>query len=486
MKAIKFFLFCTCLLMIACGDEDGAGNEHTGYAPASIIGKDLCLSRDSDMDSWYVKILQTRNELKMVAQDWELGNLSCRYDKTGNNQAKLKISYTITILDKQVRHTEELNILFTSEHGGTFSGTDKVSSDGNTYEQESSGYFTFDTGELSDFDDEATGDEDVDFSYLCNSWKLRSSEKYLTFYPDKTYLIVTNDNGYREERGSYRIDVATSLIYLTSDQGTTKQYEVDLLIKNELEWRQYNQQTGKYSYETYLYSDKDGTENKPGGSSGTEESESDVLYVSFEEIARNNITTNRVEDYLKYKLQYKNPENYTSSSKYLKAGICYGTSPHPTIFKDKTTQQSKVDPKGNVVLLLSGLEDATTYYLRPYTEENGKVTYYKETEITTFGKYVNAEVVRVGKDRCKIDYTIASGTYEVTVHIYNYATKKDTYEHIGYKRAGDSGSSSIYNIPYGIAPYGYGSGLFINITFKDIDNPGHDYTMTVSTIYPEY
>ena len=389
-------------------------------------------------------------------------------------------------MDKQVRHTEELNILFTSEHGGTFSGTDKVSSDGNTYEQEASGYFTFDTGELSDFDDEATGDEDVDFSYLCNSWKLRSSEKYLTFYSDKTYLIVTNDNGYREERGSYRIDVATSLIYLTSDQGTTKQYEVDLLIKNELEWRQYNQQTGKYSYETYLYSDKDGTENNPGGGIGTEESESDVLYVSFEEIARNNITTNRVEDYLKYKLQYKNPENYTSSSKYLKAGICYGTSPHPTIFKDKTTQQSKVDPKGNAVLLLSGLEDATTYYLRPYTEENGKVTYYKETEITTFGKYVNAEVVRVGKDRCKIDYTIASGTYEVTVHIYNYATEKDTYEHIGYKRAGDSGSSSIYNIPYGIAPYGYGSGLFISITFKDIDNPGHNYTMIVSTIYPEY
>ena len=68
----------------------------------------------------------------------------------------------------------------------------------------------------------------------------------------------------------------------------------------------------------------------------------------------------------------------------------------------------------------------------------------------------------------------------------NYATEKDTYEHIGYKRVGDSGSSSIYNIPYGIAPYGYGSGLFISITFKDIDNPSHNYTMTVSTIYPEY
>lgn len=485
MKTIKFFLFCTCLLMIACGDKDGAEDGLSGYAPASIIGKDLSLSRNSDMDNWYVKILQTRFGLQMIAQDWELSNFSCEYNKTGNNQAKLKISYTINILDEQVRHSEELDILFTSEHGGTFSGTDEVSSEFGTYEQESSGCFVFDTGDLSDFDDEVTGDEDVDFSYLCNSWKLRSSEKYLTFYPDKTYLIVTNDNGYREERGSYRIDVATSLIYLTSDQGTTKQYEVDLLIKNELEWRQYNQQTGKYSYETYLYSDKDGTENNPGGGIGTEESESDVLYVSFEVIARNNIGTNRVEDYLKYKLQYKNPENYTSSSKYLKAGICYGTSPHPTIFKDKTTQQSKVDPKGNAVLL-SGLEDATTYYLRPYTEENGKVTYYKETEITTFGKYVNAEVVRVGRDKCKIDYTIASGTYEVTVHIYNYATEKDTYEHIGYKRVGDSGSSSIYNIPYGIAPYGYGSGLFINITFKDIDNPSHNYTMTVSTIYPEY
>ena len=364
MKAIKFFLFCTCLLMIACGDEDGVGNEHTGYAPASIIGKDLCLSRDSDMDNWYIKILQTRNELKMVAQDWELGNLSCQYDKTGNNQAKLKISYTITILDKQVRHTEELNILFTSEHGGTFSGTDKVSSDGNTYEQEASGYFTFDTGDLSDFDDEATGDEDVDFSYLCNSWKLRSSEKYLTFYPDKTYLIVTNDNGYREERGSYRIDVATSLIYLTSDQGTTKQYEVDLLIKNELEWRQYNQQTGKYSYETYLYSDKDGTENNPGGSSGTEESESDVLYVSFSTIH---------SDHILSKIQYKNPEKYTSSSQYLKAGLCYGTSPHPTIFKDKTTLQSSIDPKGKSETL-TDLKEATTYYVRPYTEKNGKIT----------------------------------------------------------------------------------------------------------------
>lgn len=427
MKAIKFFLFCTCLLMIACGDEDGVGNEHTGYAPASIIGKDLCLSRDSDMDNWYIKILQTRNELKMVAQDWELGNLSCQYDKTGNNQAKLKISYTITILDKQVRHTEELNILFTSEHGGTFSGTDKVSSDGNTYEQESSGYFTFDTGDLSDFDEEDTGDEDVDFSYLCNSWKriASNSDKYLTFYPDKTYLIVTNDNGYREERGSYRIDVATSLIYLTSDQGTTKQYEVDLLIDDELEWRQYDQQTGKYSYETYLYSDKDGMENKPGDSSGTEESESDVLYLHQPLIIDS--------EGVLISIRYKNPENYTSNNQYLKAGVCYGTSPHPTITKDNKTLQSTIIPNDNRATVLS-LKKGYIYYLRPYTEINGVITYYKEIEVASFGKYIDANIESVGGNTFKANYTITSGMYEVIFSLIGLPSERIN---IGYKGVGN-------------------------------------------------
>lgn len=457
MKTIKFFLFCTCLLMIACGDKDGAEDGLSGYAPASIIGKDLSLSRDSDMDNWYVKILQTRNELKMVAQDWELGNLSCQYDKTGNNQAKLKISYTITILDKQVRHTEELDILFTSEHGGTFSGTDKVSSDGNTYEQEASGYFTFDTGELSDFDDEATGDEDVDFSYLCNPWKFRSSEKYLTFYPDKTYLIVTNDNGYREERGSYRIDVATSLIYLTSDQGTTKQYEVDLLIKNELEWRQYNQQTGKYSYETYLYSDKNGTENNPGGSSGTEESESDVLYVGYVYIRAERI------DFI---IRYKNPENYTSDSKYLKAGLCYGTSPHPTITKDRKTSKSIIDPDEDGCTTIS-VDKSTIYYLRPYTEENGKITYYKEIEVASFGKYVDANVESVGKNTVKANYTITSGTYKVSLEGV-ISGRLQHFADIGYKGIGEG--SYTYTFDWGF------NNRFdrISLIFRDI-NTGYTY-----------
>lgn len=459
MKAIKFFLFCTCLLMIACGDEDGAGNERAGYAPASIIGKDLCLSRDSDMDNWYVKILQTRNELKMVAQDWELGNLSCRYDKTGNNRAKLKISYTITILDKQVRHTEELNVLFTSEHGGTFDGTDKVSSDGNTYEQEASGYFTFDTGDLSDFDDEAAGDEDVDFSYLCNSWKriVSSSDKYLTFYPDKTYLIVTNDNGYQEERGSYRIDVSTSLIYLTSDQGTTKQYEVDLLIKNELEWRQYNQQTGKYSYETYLYSDKDGTENKPGGSSGTEESESDVLYIGSVKAKVNTIS---------FIIRYKNPENYTSSNQYLKAGVCYGTSPHPTITKDRKTSESVIDPDEDVLTTII-LDESATYYLRPYTEKNGKITYYKEIEVNLYGQYVYANLEKVKSTNIiKAHYIITSGTYKITLILWRL-TGVQILANIGYKGVGEGDYTYTFPLEFKRSDH-------IILTFEDI-NTGYIY-----------
>lgn len=421
MKAIKFFLFCICLLLTACGDKDEMENS-LDYAPTSIIGKDLSLSRGSDMDNWYVKILQTRLGLQMITQDRELSNCSCEYEKTGKNQAKLKINYTINILDKQVRHAEELNILFTSEHGGIFRGKDNVTSDSGTYEQESSGYFAFDTGDLSDFD---TGDVDVDFSYLCNSWKCitNSSDKYLTFYQNKTYLIVTNDNSYQEERGTYRINVATSCIYLTSEQGVTKQYLVDFLMLDKLEWRQYNQQTGKYSYEAYFYSDKDGAESDLGGEN---EPESDILYVGSVKIT---------PDLISFIIKYKNPENYTSSNRYLKAGLCFGTSPHPTITKDRKTSVSIIDPDEDTSRSIF-VDKSTVYYLRPYTEENGKVNYYKEIEIASWGKYIDANIESVGKNTVKANYAITNGLYKLSLSLWR-TTGTQTLADIGYKGVGE-------------------------------------------------
>lgn len=109
------------------------------------------------MNNWYIKILQkSQNEVLMVANDasWKLSDFYCEYSKTGTNEGFLIIEYTINIGEMSVEHYEELTLNFSSAHGGTFDGIDEYYSNGIERENRVNGKFTFDMGDLSDFDED--------------------------------------------------------------------------------------------------------------------------------------------------------------------------------------------------------------------------------------------------------------------------------------------------------------------------------------------
>lgn len=160
-KYLTNVLLLLCLLT-ACSKSDGGNDEGSedwmkDFAPTSIRNKGLCLSMGETMNNWYIKILQkSQNEVLMVANDasWKLSDFYCEYSKTGTNEGFLIIEYTINIGEMSVEHYEELTLNFSSAHGGTFDGIDEYYSNGIERENRVNGKFTFDMGDLSDFDED--------------------------------------------------------------------------------------------------------------------------------------------------------------------------------------------------------------------------------------------------------------------------------------------------------------------------------------------
>ena len=62
-------------------------------------------------------------------------------------------------------------------------------------------------------------------------------------------------------------------------------------------------------------------------------------------------------------------------------GLCYGTSPSPTVDGQKVTLSGE-----DVSYTLNGLSERTTYYVRLYAMVDGKVSYGEETEFMTTGE----------------------------------------------------------------------------------------------------
>ena len=67
-------------------------------------------------------------------------------------------------------------------------------------------------------------------------------------------------------------------------------------------------------------------------------------------------------------------------------GICFSTSPNPTINDNKITAFSK-----NISLTITGLQPNTTYYLRGYAQTSYEVVYSGETSFTTTNATVDTE-----------------------------------------------------------------------------------------------
>ena len=161
--------------------------------------------------------------------------------------------------------------------------------------------------------------------------------------------------------------------------------------------------------------------------------------------------------------RYVNPSAYTDEDDYLRAGICYSTSPHPTL-TDGTMPQQVIRPTDDYVSAIVDLEPGTTYYLRPFTENSGKVTYYRETSVKTVGDDLILNLNKTGERQMNALYSIdRPGTYEVKLGTWSI-TQNYAVQDFGYKTKGDGeGFTYNYTLPWESDRYFY-------LQARDIDS----------------
>lgn len=128
--------------------------------------------------------------------------------------------------------------------------------------------------------------------------------------------------------------------------------------------------------------------------------------------------------------------------------ICYGVAPHPEITDNITTSYTNSTDNRFYMTRFSNLKEATTYYFRAYELIDNKPVYYDtEGVFSTVGKEVKIDASVISrKDGMwiyKIDYTLPSGTYEVTKSSMNYndglSKTQDNWSQMLYVK-GDDGS----------------------------------------------
>ena len=178
--------------------------------------------------------------------------------------------------------------------------------------------------------------------------------------------------------------------------------------------------------------DTDGEENT-GPEGGTEVSAND-LFVDISSI---------YPTYLYYHVEYANPAAYTDPDDYLSVGVCYGTSPNPTVF-DSVTLIEIVRPNSDSYAVMSGLASNTTYYMRPFREVNGSIMYYRETSVKTPGIGEDSDVMLkltyLYDQTMEMEYSInVEGTFKIELWTWDLQGGYSPYD-IGYKTKGDKGS----------------------------------------------
>lgn len=107
-----------------------------------------------------------------------------------------------------------------------------------------------------------------------------------------------------------------------------------------------------------------------------------------------------------------------AGSHLISRGICYATSPNPTIDDYKVTAFNK-----DMALIITGLQPSTTYYVRSFVQTSYEVKYSQEVSFTTTASTVDVEddpqaggpanLTRVSVHDPSIVWDHATGTYYV-------------------------------------------------------------------------
>lgn len=147
-----------------------------------------------------------------------------------------------------------------------------------------------------------------------------------------------------------------------------------------------------------------------------------------------------------YRIEYSHPENFTDPDDYLVAGMCYGKSPHPTVY-DNSTSTGVVRPNSDSYSATDLLEPNTTYYFRAYREFGNSIIYSKETSVKTPGTTDDSDIKLVlhlvSENTMKAEYRInAKGRYKVELSTWDLQGWYTPYD-CGYKSEGD-GDEFLY------------------------------------------
>lgn len=121
----------------------------------------------------------------------------------------------------------------------------------------------------------------------------------------------------------------------------------------------------------------------------------------------------------------------SNPDKYLKVGFCCGTTSSPKI-TDITIPEAIENPTNNSARTISGLQEGTKYYIRPYHVEGNNITYYQSTSVETLGKDIDLSAyIQNDHQFGGINYNIKpEGTYELSVSFWSIRGIKK--ESLGY------------------------------------------------------
>lgn len=456
-------IFILGFILIACSKSDDSSSS-SGLAPENVKGREFRLY--SQPPRWSVRMTlgekPTDAALQVNSDSYIITNPAVYYQKTGANTASLSCNFGAhvvmggNILNSY--HGYDLQLVFTTPNQGKYIGVYRNQPEGGNTEK-TSGYFAFDTEETPDFDTDVDDDEEpeIDYSQLTGSWmySMNGITKYLTFKSANEYLIVISGNGmYGTESGRYILDKEEALVYLEAEgDKSVTQYKIVLLESDELEWKQYDTVGNTYlNSEIFFNSNTDGTETKPGQDDDTPVG-SEVLLIDISSVQSNEFL---------YQIRYKTPGSYNSST-YITAGLCYGTTRHPTI-TDNTTQMTTIRPNSDSYSVINNLKPGTVYYMRAYSINKGVVTYYQENRIETVGNSIIAQITPYEGNTVNVKYAInEEGTFKVELSSYNPVSGNSIMvKDFGYKQ---KGASQSLKITY---PYEWEDRRYLVLTIQNI------------------
>ncbi len=428
MNYLKHFLQLVCLTV--CVILTGCSSDTEVViiqdpAPLQVIGKQFALFPSPTR--WSVKMYpgdEPSDGLVLInSSEYSVESPNIYYTRTGSATAELNCNFQTKDWKGSIYYEYTCHLSFDTPNEGQYSGTCTYSVGAASYRSEEiTGYFTFDTDKLpsvSGKDEEEDKTPSVDYQYLVGSWKQAKGNQtqYLTFYENKTYLLVTTgDATYAEEVGSYTLMAEYDLIQMKAGHASKSyNYHIEALNRSRLEWIR----TGKdQKKESYTATSSDGTEFRPSngnGNNGTESSD-ETLTLLFGPVE---------SESLSYSLTYSAPSDFTDEADFLTAGIVWSTEPNPLYKDNEYSDALTISPTDTVFHQLKNLKSGTLYYLRPYSMDKGKnITYYKGTTIQTLGGNLTAKVSLKAIGKPYATYSIErEGGYTVRLIIANDAEK---------------------------------------------------------------